>query len=569
MTTTTTPFRIIQSALKEWYYPGILAFPCYYCKSKDFLMVLEASDYTNIARLIQLFPSNYAEMHESQPRWPLLKEKLPQALHYINILENNKEASSLELLAHLTHGVGVFSTHVVENYPQGVQLLSQALQAKQTLELKVPESIALTHAQLADCGYRNGNYILAITHFQLAYQIYKLKEGNKNCDLERAFVLHACGNAYYIIGAYSMALALFTEAGEIRLRYLSEKDIEFGYLEHDQAEALRALGFYDEAEKLFASALEKKKSYFQTDAHTNIALLYQCRGLLYIKSNQFELAKENLKLAFAIYLQHTEHFAEDKAALLRNDFYTMLLQLAAGNLEQAEQAIDNLEVQRQGVEDKTKSIFLRISHGKIRLFHDQNKVDCSFKQLQDTLKTFIPKLQFKSAEKFLTEDNKVDIASLLSQYGIENFIQNNYQNFEECLELLSMALQFKRDFYQSIPNTPVELGAINYAFSNYDFGLFYYLAGLMGSERRKKEEWFAISSEYLDKAKAQFIQAGVNPTHANILACNLLLKKITDRKNALPDLQKRVCFFQMSSKRTLDSEFEYLPCLDTILKDYP
>lgn len=535
-------------------------------------MALEVSDYANIEQLIHLFPSNYAEMHEAQPYWKELKEKIPQVLHYIHLLQNNQEPdiSSLTLLANLAHNAGVFSTHVLENYPQGVQLLSLALQTKQEIGLGASESIALTHTQLADCSYRNGNYSLAIRHFQLADQIYKQNGGNRKCDLERAFVLHACGNAYYIIGAYTMALALLTEARILRSQYLAENDIEFGYLEHDHADVLRALGFYDKADDLFTSALKKKKNFFQTDTHTNVALLYQCRGLLYIKNNQLERAKENLELAFDIYRKHTEEFAiEYMPDLFRNYFYSILLQLAAGNLEQAEQEINNFEVLQQSVEDKSQSLFLRLSHGKIRLYHQQNNLDRSFKQLQDTIKTFIPDLKIASADKFLNNDNKVNIASLLSQYGIEYFIQNNYQNLEECLEILTTALQFKKDFYQSLPQTPIALGNYNYALSDYDFGLLYYLSALACENKQQKEEMIRSSADYFQQAKIKFIHEGVNENHVNITACTIQLGKIKELKESMASLQKRISFFQLSSNPVMNLDNESLPCLDTIIRDYP
>lgn len=87
----------------------------------------------NIIELIQKYPSNYTEMHERQLIWPELKELLPETLECIKSLQEHKDEASLLLLANLSHNVGVFCTHVVENYPQGIELLSLALETKKGL----------------------------------------------------------------------------------------------------------------------------------------------------------------------------------------------------------------------------------------------------------------------------------------------------------------------------------------------------------------------------------------------------------------------------------------------------
>ncbi|WED43668.1 tetratricopeptide repeat protein [Legionella cardiaca] len=539
------------------------------------------TDNKLIMQLSQMYPRDYSEMHEKQPLWSELKEKLPQALEYIKTLQTRQDDTALELLGNLSHNVGVFCTHVIENYPQALELLNIALKTKKTRHPIDDESLALTHTHLADCAYRNGNYVLAISQFELANEAYKRKEGLKHCDLDRAFVLHASGNAYYNIGAYAKALEVFSEAEKIRLKYLAKDAIEFGYLEHDHADVLTALGKYKESEELFNSSLEKKKRYFKTEKHTNIALLYQCRALLYLKSSQFEKSQKNLEQAYTIYSSHTENFAtEYQPDLFRNYFYSIILQLAIGDLKQAEAEIDHFNSQLQTTENRTKPVFVRLAQAKIRLYQCQNKTEETFRQLQESISRFIPNLKFETADKILTPDNKFDVAILLSQFAVELYIHNNYQNFNDCLAILNLALQLKESFYNALPPAIPALGTINYAFSDYDFGSLYYLAALNCKDKQERQGKLDISARYFEAARKKFLDVGMNEDHNNIIACLAQLNKIKEfscsqsfeeeassKKITIP---RRISFFPVTChEQSKISAIDCIPSLDTIIMDYP
>ncbi|CEK11355.1 tetratricopeptide repeat protein [Legionella hackeliae] len=530
-----------------------------------------------ISELISMYPRDYAEMHARKSKWHGLKEKLPLALECLKILKDRKDTVSVELLGNLAHNLGVFHTHVVENYPLALELLSLAVKTKTTTKSTCPESIALSHAHLADCAYRNGDYVLAINHFNLANEAYKHKKGIKACDLERAFVLHASGNAHYNIGAYAKALDAFAEARKIRSEYLDKDDIEFAYLEHDHADVLIALGYYEEAEQLFKSSLEKKKRYFKTEDHTNIALLYQCRALLYIKSSQFDKSRDNLQQAYGIYAKHTEHFAtEQQPDLFRHYFYSIILQLAAGNLTEAESEITDFKSQLQSIEDKKNPVFIRLAQVTIRLAQYQKKPEVTIKQLEETIGHFIPGLKFETADQVLSPDNKFDVAGLLSQYGIELFVHHNYQNFDECLSILRKARELKESFYCALPQDTLPLGTVNYAFSDYDFGVLYYLSALSCDDKVLRQEKLLTSYFYFEETRKKFLQVGMDKNHPNIAACTSQVNKVkelssqfeegAEKKTTIP---KRISFFPASFGKNQSVEEDCILSLDTIIKDYP
>ncbi|WP_392537004.1 tetratricopeptide repeat protein [Legionella sp. 227] len=528
-----------------------------------------------IEKLIQEYPSDYTEMHAKKTQWNQLIEQLSKAEEYIKLLQTEKEESSIILLGQLAHNLGVFNTHVVSNYPRALELFKIALEAKQATDVP-PESRAFTHAHLADCAYRNGNTVLGIIHFEEANQRYKQAKDHKDTDLARAFVLHAAGNAYYNVGAYSKSLALFSEARELRLKHLPEDDIDFGYLEHDQADVWTALGEYQFAAKLFQSSLEKKKKYFEND-HTNIALLYQCQALLFIKNNQLTEAETNLKWAYAIYAKHAQHSASEvQPDLLRNYFYSILLQLAADNFAQAKDEIVHFKSQVEAIKDKTHSAYVRLAQVNNRLLQYQNQPKEALKQLEETISNFIPRLDFNSARELLTVDNKFDVASLISEYAIELFIQNGYQNFDDTLKLIKLALQLKEDFYQSLPMSNPPLGTISFAFSDYDLGLLYYLAALASNNSKERQEKLITASQYVQSARDKLIQVGLNKNHINLLACTTQLNKIEEilkpnkqeTETLHQTLMHRIMFFT-SAKKMENAQEEHIPYLDTILRDYP
>lgn len=529
-----------------------------------------------VETLINQYPSNYTEMHESKPNWPQLKEKLPIVFEVIETLKNKQDKSSLILLANLAHNVGVFHTHVVEDYPKALELLSLALDTKKKLQQIDETSLALTYSHLADCAYRNGNTILAITHFNLANEIYKQKENDRNYDIPRAFVLHASGNAYYNIGAYAEALQVFDKAKQLRLKHLSSDDIEFGYLEHDRADVLTSIGLYDESEKSFDSSLQKKKQYFKNPEHTNIALLYQCRALLYIKSQQFEKSATDLKQAAEIYEHHTKQFADaNQPDLYRNYFYSIHLQLASGNLDKAESEIGQFELKLKTIEDKTDPVFLRLTQVKIRLFQYQNKLKEIVSLLQKSLGNFIPGLKLELADN-ISEDSKFDIACLLSLYGVELFIYNNHQNFDECLAILTKALKLKESFYNALPISQPPLGTTNYAFSDYDFGLIYYLSALATTNLIERKEKLKAALNYFQSSKEKLLLAGYHEKHYNVEVCNIQLSKVeellapvenkTNLNSYSLEEQSHILFF---NAKTLMADKRVTPYPETTLKDYP
>lgn len=528
-----------------------------------------------IEKLIQEYPSDYAEMHAKKAKWNELKDELVTVEKYIKLLLVEKEESSLILLGKLAHNIGVFYTHVMVDYPKALEYLLIALKAKQAIDAS-PEFLALTHAHLADGAYRNNNTVLGITHFEEASRLYEQVKDHKDTDLARAFVLHANGNAHYNIGAYSKALELFSQARGLRLKHLPEDDIEFGYLEHDQADVFAALGKHELAEKLFKSSLEKKKKYFE-DEHTNIALLYQCQALLYIKNNQLAQAETNLKWAYDIYSKHVEHFASEiQPDLLRNYFYGILLQLASDNFSQAKIEMNHFNAHVARINDKTHAVYVRLAQVKNRLLQYQNQPKEALKQLEETISYFVPRLNFSSAGELLTVDNKFDVAPLISEYAIELFIQKEYQNFDESLEIIKFALKLKENFYQNLPIANPPLGTISYAFSDYDFGLLYYLGALASNDIEERQQKLMTSSQYIEKAKDKLIQAGLNKSHINLVACITQLNKIEEMLkqskqeavNINQTLQHRVMFFT-SAKKMENAQDEFVPYLDTILRDYP
>ncbi|KTC83767.1 hypothetical protein [Legionella brunensis] len=82
----------------------------------------------------------------------------------------------------------------------------------------------------------------------------------------------------------------------------------------------------------------------------------------------------------------------------------------------------------------------------------------------------------------------------MSQYGVELFIQNGYKNFDECLQIIEKARQLKESFYNSLLPSNKALGITNYAFSDYDLGLLYYLSGRACSDERLRCEKLKIAA---------------------------------------------------------------------------
>jgi tetratricopeptide (TPR) repeat protein len=528
-----------------------------------------------IVKLIQDYPRDYTEMHAKKAQWDELRSKLSKTHEYIKLLLAENDELSLMLLGKLAHNVGVFTTHVIVDYPEAQRLLTMALSTKQSINAP-SESIALTHAHLADCAYRNGNSILGIQHFELACQAYQQSKGTREIDLEHAFVLHASGNAYYNIGAYAKALDVFIQARTLRLKHLSQDDLEFAHLEHDHANVLVALGEHQAADELFTSALQKKKKYFE-NGHTNIALLYQCRALLYIKNSQLSEAKTNLDWAYTIYSKHVEHsVSKVQPDLLRNYFYSILLYLAAGNVIQATAEMEHFKFQIDSIEDKTHSVYVRFAQLKTRIYQSQNQPEAVLKQLEETIEPFVPKLNFNKARDLLTPDNKFDVAPLLGQYAIELLVQKGYQKFDECLQILTIARQLKQDFYSSLPDATPPLGTVNEAFSDYDFGLLYYLGALATDNPSDRQQKLVVATQYIQEAQNKLLKAGLAKEHINVLACTTQLNHINDLLNSSKQesnntqlvFPNRSMFFP-SLEKMKQAEGKLAPYLDTMIRAYP
>lgn len=526
-----------------------------------------------ITSLIQQFPSNYEDMHSKKESWPTLKENLPHAISVIESLQNQANDNSLQLLADLAHNIGVFYTHVVADYTQAIRFLKLATESKKKIPFLDEQSLALSHAQLADCAYRNGNYIFAIEQFNLAHDTFKKKAGDRNCDLMRAFVLHASGNAFYNLGAYIKATEVFLAAKKIRELYLAEDDIEFGYLEHDWADVLTELGRYEEAEKLYLSSLDKKKKFFQTEDHTNIALLYQCQAVMYIKKQQFLEAETNLEKAQNIYEKHSLQFSSiHQVDLFRNYFYSINLRLAKGEWSDAENEIESLSLKLNAVYREEENPYLyRISHEKVETYYHQNKPNLSFGVLKESLEKFLPELKFVLAKQF-PDDKKLDVAHLMSRYGIELFIKNDYHEFDVCLTVITLALELKESFYNVLQDKTDDptIGSLDYAFSFYDLGILYYLDGVTCAHQNRKHEQIENAIIYFNKAKENYLTSGLHAAHHHVFMCEERIQKIKDTSlNVDKQLLRFSIFVNNPKKENVHNKTEVISYPNTIIRNYP
>jgi|GEM_PF-3714017 len=520
---------------------------------------------SKIEELIKQFPDNYEEMHNCRDNWPALKELLPSALEQIKILQEKTDKTSQQQLANLAHNVGVFFTHVIANYDEGLRLLRLAITIKKNNSYGFDSySLAETHTQLADCAYRHGEYVLAINSFSAANEILERNYGDKRWDLQRAFVLHASANAYYNIGAYPKALAVLQESNEIRKCYLPDNAIEFGYLKHDLADVLTAQGYFDKAEKLFASALEIKKNFFQTDAHPNIALLYQCQALMNIKNRQFDSAQTNLELAYTIYTAHYQQLATNETTdLFRNYFYTIILLMAQGKFPDAETKIAALDSQLQPVYSLgTHPGYIRLMQETIQLYQNIDQLEKAVEKLETLLLQFIPHLKINSAPNILSLDNKFNIACLLSQYGLLLFIKNNYQDFEQSMHIINMARRLKTDFYNAL--TEPGLSILNDGFSDYDEAVLNYFGASTINDGTLKSTRLRRASDSLRQAENKFTEAGMDKRHNSLLACSKLGTIINDLRKPDPG-NRRLSFFPYFSEYNKDC----IPYPNTLLNYYP